>query len=1143
MIISRRIFITHTNLDPATTYYYRVFAQNSVGLSAASAIVQATTDADLSGRPTSVNAIADGSDRVRLSWSPPEDDGGSGIISYRIDTSEDGTSWHVLATDISASARAFIHMNLDPATTYYYRVFAQNSVGLSAASAIVQATTDADLPDRPTNVNATAEESDRIHLSWLPPVYTGGVAITSYRIDTSDDGRLWHVLATDIDASARAFIHMNLDPATTHYYRVFAQNSVGLSTASASVSAATKPALPGKVMDLGARAVSSSEILLGWSPVTSTGGVGLLGYRIEISLDAGATWQIVRRDTGTLNTAYHHKNLTSGTTYRYRVSALNMVGYGKSSEYAEARTHGPPLAPKDLIAETVSQSQINLTWISPDDNGGVPLTGYLIEFSADGGGEWNVVTETAVETSYAHKSLRAGTTYRYRVSAINGIGIGEASGFTETRTLSSVADPPRGLIAVPGGHDRIELSWQVPAFDGGAAITGYQIELSADDGASWLVIVDHAEGIRYLHSGLLPATSYTYRVSAINKVGVSRPSLPATARTYATNPSEPRELKVEVLGPTQLQLDWLRPEREGGTAITGYRIQVSTDRGGTWQTVLDNTASLKLSYRQDGLEPGTLYRYRVAAINVTGPGDWSIEAEAKTSAVVPEAPRELIATTGLDQIQLMWLAPEYDGGAPVTGYVVEASTDGREWAVLGEPEDLSFVHDEPERGLTWSYRVSAINEAGQGPVSEIATAMLDDSNERVARVMDAILPIFGAAAVSSSVRAISTRVQAVSNGDLSLERVNLQGGRDGLSGLANGSSISRRSSGLSLWASADLTSMSNSGTVKWEGDALSVNAGMDGMIRKDILIGVSGARTSGSFDFTDRMHGREVSGLSDASVTSVTPYLAWIREDVSVWTLYGSGWGSFILSDSLAGSRESQFWTTTIAAGGTRNMGRSRIGAFGLRVEGFRLGIAVAGGNGEESTSTYLNETSYTIRRARLMLDWAVVDHRVGSSRTEVVFRTGARSDWNSVETGISGAEFGGEVQFGSPVFRVLSDGRMFIHSGYREWGLRGMVELRSRDEYGLSIQVSPSYGVTEDGVQRLWDNGVRTTEPQPTGQLGIVAGYTPKGSPLTSFGRYDSMLDRYVIGTRISHAVNWILEGGYSGKRLGLSIKGSKKF
>ena len=1136
------LFITHTNLDPATTYYYRVFARNSVGLSTASVMVQATTEADLSGRPTSVSATAEESDRVRLSWGPPDDDGGSGVIAYQIDTSRDGTSWHVLAMDISASARVFIHKNLDPATTHYYRIFARNSVGLSTASAIVQATTEADLPDRPTSVNAVGEESDRIHLSWLPPVYTGGVAITGYQIETSDDGRLWTVLRTDIDANARAFVHMNLDPATTHYYRIFARNSVGLSTASAAVNAATKPALPGKVMDLGARAVSSSEILLGWSPVTSTGGVGLLGYRIEISLDAGATWQVVRRDTGTLNTAYHHKDLRPGTTYRYRVSALNMVGYGESSEYAETRTHGPPQAPKDLIAETVSQSQINLAWIPPDNNGGTPLTGYLIEFSADGGGEWNKLTETAVGTSYAHKGLRAGTTYRYRVSAINGIGIGEASGFAETRTLSSVADPPRGLIAVPAGHDRIELSWQVPAFDGGVAITGYQIELLTDDGALWLVVADHVEGIRYLHSGLLPATSYTYRVSAINEVGTGKPSLPATAETDVATPSQPRELKAEARGSVEIRLDWLKPDRNGGTEITGYRIQVSTDRGGTWQTVLDNTASTKLSYLQDGLEPGLFYRYRVAAINATGLGDWSIEAEAKTYAVVPEAPRELIATTGLDQIQLMWLAPEYDGGAPVTGYVVEVATDGREWAALGEPEDLSFVHDEPERGLAWSYRVSAVNEAGRGPASESVTAMLDDPTERAARVTDAILPIFGTAATSSSVRAISTRVQAVSNGDLSLERVNLQGGRDGLIGLANGSSIARRSSGLSLWASADLTGMSNGGTIKWEGEVLSVHAGMDGMIRKDMLIGVSGARTSGSFDFTDRTHGREVSGLSDASVTSVTPYLAWIREDASVWTLYGSGWGSFILSDSLAGSRESRFATTTIAAGGMRNMGRSRIGAFGLRAEGFSLGISVAG-NGEESISTYLNETSYTIRRARLMLDWAVVDYRLGSSRTEVVFRTGARQDWSNVADRLGGTEIGGEVRFESSVFRVRGDGRMLIHPSYREWGLRGMFELRSGNEQGLSVRLEPSYGAAQDGIDALWHEGAGTMTPLPGRQLEIKTAYKPSVFPLAAYSRYNSSQKTLIVGTRFQTDFDWLIEGRHTDRGLGVSIKGSRTF
>ena len=132
----------------------------------------------------------------------------------------------------------------------------------------------------------------------------------------------------------------------------------------------------------------------------------------------------------------------------------------------------------------------------------------------------------------------------------------------------------------------------------------------------------------YTHTGLEPVTLYRYRVSAINEIGISGISNVAEATTLAEIPSQPVNLKAEALDMSRIDLSWFSPEYSGGSPIIGYRIETSKDAGNSWQLIVANTGTNKTSYRNEELDPGTTYRYRVAAINAAGRGPFSPEAEA-----------------------------------------------------------------------------------------------------------------------------------------------------------------------------------------------------------------------------------------------------------------------------------------------------------------------------------------------------------------------------------------------------------------------------------------------------------------------------------------------------------------------------------
>ena len=102
---------------------------------------------------------------------------------------------------------------------------------------------------------------------------------------------------------------------------------------------------------------------------------------------------------------------------------------------------------------------------------------------------------------------------------------------------------------------------------------------------------------------------------------------PATAQT----PGAPTNLTATANGQTQIDLSWRAPTSDGGAAITGYRVEVSTDRL-SWSTLVSSTGSTATRYSHTGLTARSTRYYRVSAINSAGTGPASNVDNATTPA-------------------------------------------------------------------------------------------------------------------------------------------------------------------------------------------------------------------------------------------------------------------------------------------------------------------------------------------------------------------------------------------------------------------------------------------------------------------------------------------------------------------------------
>ena len=1158
---------------------------------------------DLPSAPEDLRATADGRTRIDLDWDPPDDDGGSDITGYWIEVSDTGDDgdWSDLEPDTDDTKTSYTHTGLEPDTRQYYRVAAINDDGEGPWSEPANATTEGGVPGVPRNLTAGESGSSRINLSWSAPTSDGGSRITGYKIEVSSNGgRTWSVKEDDTRSSSTTYAHTGLESGTTWHYRVSAINSEGTGEPSNVASETTDIGPPRAPSSLSAVASGESQIRLSWAPPSDNGGARITGYRIDVSTSGGALWTVLNGNTGSISTAYTHTNLPPGSRRSYRVAAINSQGLGRFSNTATASTRATvPDAPTNLTATASGQAQINLSWRAPLRDGGARLTGYRVEWSATGGTPWNVLTSRHTSTTYVHRGLSPATTRHYRVSAVNSVGTGEASNVATATTDATVPSAPVRLSARANGQNQIDLTWSAPSNDGGAPVTGYRIE-SSPNGSSWTPLRSNtsSNATSFSHTGLAPATKRYYRVYAINTAGRSPASNVANATTDATVPAAPTNLSAVASGTSQIDLSWRAPSFDGGSRITGYRVEVADSGNGPWSALVANTLSASTSYSHTGLAPATTNHYRVLAINAVGQGTGSGVASATTDATVPDAPTNLIATaTEPTRIDLVWTAPAYDGGSPVTGYRIEVSEDGAVWADLVRSTAVTttaYGHTGLMPGSTRHYRVSAINFAGTGAPSNTATASTDDPRDRAGRVNAEVLSHAAAAMTSSTVSAIASRAESFAASDPFGRRVQAGGFRSlgaaaaamrpgaygqGALGAGAGTDVDLRrllngasftlpigdalpqlgsSPSLATWGSGEYHSMSRArgGLVAWEGDMLSMHMGADVRVRPHILAGVAATRSTGNFDFTDKTGATEVAGTYASQMTSLNPYVVGFlgRVDITGWATGGYGWGNVEIEDERKELRSSPVRMLNGAVGGAGDLLASGSASLRLKAEGWLSRVEVEGG--EEVDSLTLD-----MRRARVALQWKQGYQFEAGHEVSVLLEGGVRYDNGDMANG-GGMELGGGVRYVSPRggFTAEGRGRMLAtgHLGYEEWGVSGLIQIDSHGRgEGLSVRLVPAWGDASSGVQALWDRGVSAMQPgdftPARGQLNAEVDYGLARFAGTPYGRfYITEGGDRAFGSGLRYEITRVLdlrvegmrrENAISAARHGLTMRGQWKF
>lgn len=465
---------------------------------------------------------------------------------------------------------------------------------------------------------------------------------------------------------------------------------------------APQPAgLPGRPLLVTAQALEADgKALIEWS--APSGGPAIDAYRIYRTDRSGR----VTLAGETAAASFEDSNLGRRQPYTYRVAAVGHAGEGLAAGREAITTLDVPGMPRGVnAARNGNPGELRVAWAPPlSSEYGATVDAY--EVRRDG---VLVATTDAATRAYVDTGLAEGAFHAYAVRAINGVGAGrdDTSGaFAPTKpsrpvNLRSIQGPAPGIANV---------TWHEPTFDSGLAITSYRLYRDGD-----LV----QEGLaRYLNeSGLPEGATFKFEVSAVNALGEG-PRVNHTF-TVASRAAAPEDL-VASPGPTRgnVTIAWAAPATTGGLGIARYHVYRTLGETTTLVGAITNLSNL--SFRDGNLPHAANLTYQVAAVTGVGEGERAPVATRTWANVAPETVRSLNATrAGTGVVRVSWQAPLANDGPPTTAYRVYRIGGIQGETLAATVTGATQFLDSPlawarQPALSYSYRVVAVNEAGEG---------------------------------------------------------------------------------------------------------------------------------------------------------------------------------------------------------------------------------------------------------------------------------------------------------------------------------------------------------------------------------------------------------------------------------------------
>ena len=540
---------------------------------------------------------------------------------------------------------------------------ADNEETLTSEATVAVAAT---APTAPQGLTVTeGSQSQELDVSWEAPSSNGGTAVTGYKVQWKESTDSWETPADVSEATASGTSHTitGLTGGVEYSVRVSAVNDAGTGPASDPVSGTPqKAALWSATLTVGTaeKFVGYTTFVLGSeSPIrgalsadTFTSGddshtvkaLGVLEGDLILTVTPKPSFGfvLVAGTTEFASTDASTKGTDSLIQYRWADPGLD---WSDGQEVAVRMTNGlPTISGTPQVDETLTADTSPI-----DDVDGLTNVSYEYQWIAGG-----LDIAGATGSTYTLTYGEQGKTIQVRVTFTDDAENEET--LTSVATVAVAAAPNREATGEPtiGGTPRVgqTLTAETSGIDDADGLTNVSYRYQ------WLAGGSDIAGATGSTYGLVPAdagSTIEVRVTFTDDRGNSETlTSEATVAVAATTPTEPLSLTVATGDQVQeLVASWQAPESNGGSNVTGYRVQWK-EAADSWDTAADVSEATETgtTHTIAGLTGGVEYAVRVIATNSAGDGPASAEAKGTPAGAASEQTTEAenSAPTGLPTI-------------------------------------------------------------------------------------------------------------------------------------------------------------------------------------------------------------------------------------------------------------------------------------------------------------------------------------------------------------------------------------------------------------------------------------------------------------------------------------------------------------
>uniref|UniRef100_A0A8D3BIJ2 Sidekick cell adhesion molecule 1a n=1 Tax=Scophthalmus maximus TaxID=52904 RepID=A0A8D3BIJ2_SCOMX len=726
-----------TGLTSTTTYTLQVAALTAAGRGVVTSSTIATgVPPELPGAPSNL-VISNISPRTATLRFRPGADGKTAISRWLVEGQVRGgeeEAWRgVYQKDNQPDADTLEIPDLAPFTQYRFRIRQVNIVGsspMSAPSRLIQ-TLQAAPDTHPSNLTLLSATQTSLCFTWKPlpaseynsSPETVGYRLRVWRTDGQGEDRTDDVKGA---AGAAEATVEGLRPWTQYQVQIQAYNSIGPGPWSNTVAANTAESVPsGSPVNVTAEAVSSTQILLKWSPLPRAQKNGvILGYKVSYSEKDSEVPPSVLTAAGEGSGSLLLRDLRQYAVYVLQVLAYTQNGDGPLSSPTLLRTKedvpGPTVR---MVFPEVRLSSVRVVWQPPTNPNGIIL-GYQISYCLDSRDplRWTTVEVGSNARQFTVTGLSPEQTYVFRLTARTAVGWGEEQ---EARVVTTERrerpQPPRKLYVPQDSVEsrRLRLHW-LTGGSGSSPLRYFTVQVKQLPNGDWSThVADVAHNVTaWTLDRLKPFTSYKFRMLATNDVGdsvLSKETEPVTTLQDGERLGHGRSRG--------------RPADDSiNGLLTGFRLyyrELPVNASAFTEAEVQTTRTTSASSLITKLKKFQRYQIVMTSYNIIGESPPSIPVEVSVGEAAPSvAPQSIrVSAVSPSSLEVTWDTPplETQNGL-IQGYKIhywerDKQNQSEKVMVVFVPD--TRVHLTNLTSYTpYMVTLAAFNTAGDGPPSD-----------------------------------------------------------------------------------------------------------------------------------------------------------------------------------------------------------------------------------------------------------------------------------------------------------------------------------------------------------------------------------------------------------------------------------------